>query len=378
MAKNERMLKAKEDKFDEYFTEYKAIASELPHYREHLKGKIIYCNCDDPGYSNFWKYFHNNFASLGLKKLISTHFVKDSEPSYKIEYTGGDDFNLDAGKVSTIYGDGIYTAGDFRSKDCIKLLEEADIVCTNPPFSLFGEYVKQLLDYKKNFVIIGKMTAINNEDLFNLIKNNKVWTGYKSFGGGMDMIVPKTVFDDSKVKKYYINNEGQYIVNIEGVIWYTNLDTSIRHDGLWHKNGILDNTQAHKYYEGNEEFYSDYYNYDGINIEKIEDIPIDYEGYMGVPITIIEKFNPDEIELIGTGSMVEKKYKHTVTESKKTISYVDKTGNIVWSTPYTVAERKLGNGLRIKGKDGKPANTPWSRLIIKIINPIKKSDDVGY
>lgn len=378
MARNSRMLNAKKDPFDEYFTEYKAIASEIPHYRNYFKGKVVYCNCDDPGYSNFWKYFHNNFATLGLKKLISTHFVRDSEPSYKIEYTGGDDFNLDAGKVSTIYGDETYTAGDFRSEDCIKLLKEADIVCTNPPFSLFNQYISQLLEYKKQFIIIGKMSAINNEELFNLIKSNKIWTGYKSFGGGMDMIVPKSVFDEKKVKKYSVNNDGQFIVNIEGVIWYTNLDTSIRHDGLWHKNGEIDNTQAHKYYEGNEEFYDEYFNFDGINIEKIEDIPVDYKGYLGVPITIIEKFNPDEIELVGTGSMVEKKYKHTVTESKKVISYVDKQNNIIWSTPYTVSERKLGNGLRIKGKDGLPANTPWSRLIIKIINPIKRSDDVGY
>jgi len=285
---------------------------------------------------------------------------------------------MDAGNVSTIYGDGIYTAGDFRSADCVKLLEEADIVCTNPPFSIFNQYIKQLLDYRKKFIIIGKMTAINNEELFTLIKNNELWTGYKSFGGGMDMIVPNSVFDEKKVKKYYVNNEGQYIVNIEGVIWYTNLDTQNRHDGLWHKNGIFDHTQAHKYYEGNEGYYIDYYNYDAINIEQLEDIPIDYTGYLGVPITYIEKFNPDEIELIGTGSMVKKKYTHTVTESKKTISYVDKEGNIVWSTPYTVSERKLGNGLRLKGKDGNPANTPWSRIIIRIKNPISKKNDKGY
>lgn len=378
MSKNERMLKAKDTKFDEYFTEYRAISTEIPHYREHLKGKIIYCNCDDPVYSNFWRYFHNNFSSLGIKKLISTHYVKDSEPSYKIEYTGGDDFNMDAGKVTQIVGDGEYTAGDFRSKDCIKLLKEADIVITNPPFSLFNEYIKQLLEYNKKFIIIGKMSAINNNDLFPLLKDNKIWTGYKSFGGGMDMIVPKEYFDESKVKKYIVNAEGQFIVNIEGVIWYTNIDTSIRHDGLWHKNGELDKTQAHRYYEGNEDNYPKYYNFDGIDVDSIANIPIDYEGYIGVPITIMEKFNPEEIELIGTGSSVKKKYIHTVTEKKKTISYVDKNGNIVWSTPYSVPERKLGNGLRIMGIDGKPANSPFSRLIIRIINPIKKDDDLGY
>ena len=353
MAKNTRMLNAKISQFDEYFTEYRAIANEIPHYREHLKNKVIYMNCDDPFSSNFWRYFHNNFTSLGLKKIISTHFVKNSEPSYMLEYDGGDDFNMDAGKINPIYGDELYTAGDFRSKDCIGLLNKADIVITNPPFSLFREFLEQLLDHNKEFIVIGNMSAINNKDFFPLLKDNQLWTGYKPYSGGMDMIVPEKDFDPNKVKKYTINGAGQYIVNVEGVIWYTNIDTQKRKDGFWHKNGVFDMEISHKYYEGNESYYLNYDNFDGIDVRQLSDIPIDYTGKMGVPITFFEKYNPDEFELIGIGS-------------GKSAASIGVTKNYRGRTDIAYT---LPDGTQ---------KCPFSRLIVKNKNPIKKSDDKGF
>lgn len=375
MAKNKNMLDAKANPFDEFYTEYQAVSNEISHYRNSLKGKIIYCNCDDPSSSNFWRYFHNNFASLGLKELISTHFVKDSEPSYSMSYKGGNDFDMDCGKIATIHGNEKYTAGDFRSDECIKLLKKADIICTNPPFSLFNDYINQLIDYNKKFIIIGKMSAINNSDFFNLLKNNKLWFGYGFDKGNAYFKIPPD-FDTSKYSKDVYNPETG-LVKFRNCCWYTNIDISKRHDGLWHINGEFNKTQSHKYYEGNEDYYSKYYNLDGIDVTEIADIPIDYDGYMGVPITIMENFNPDEIELIATGSQIEKKLKHTVTQAKKTISYIDKDGKIVWSCPYSIPERKIGNCLRLSN-DGNPGDVPYSRVIIKNKNPIKKVNDLGY
>lgn len=375
MSKNKNMLEAKANPFDEFYTEYQAVSNEISHYRNSLKGKVIYCNCDDPASSNFWRYFHNNFASLGLKELISTHFVKDSEPSYSMSYKGGNDFDMDCGKITTIYGNEKYTAGDFRSDECIKLLKKADIICTNPPFSLFNDYINQLMNYNKKFIIIGKMSAINNADFFSLLKNNKLWFGYGFDKGNAYFRIPKD-FDTSKYSKDVYNPETG-LVKFRNCCWYTNIDISKRHDGLWHINGEFNKTQSHKYYEGNEDYYSKYYNLDGIDVTEIADIPIDYDGYMGVPITIMENFNPDEIELIATGTQIEKKYKHTVTEAKKTISYIDKNGKAIWSCPYSVPERKIGNSLRLSN-NGIPGDTPYSRVIIKNKKPIKKSDDLGY
>ena len=371
MADNKGLLNAKNQKFDEYFTEYSSISNELPHYRSHFKGQIVYCNCDDPAWSNFWKFFHSNFASLGLKKLIATHYARDSEPSYAMIYEGGNDFDLDAGMIVEIRGNAVnvdgniifYNAGDFRSDACVELLKESTLVVTNPPFSLFREYVAQLLAYDKKFIIIGHMTAINNKDFFPLIKNNQIWTGYKKFGGGMDMIVPPDVFDKEKVKNYHVDSAGNYIVNVMGVIWYTNIDTSKRHDGLWHKNGKFDDSQAHHYYEGNEDTYVKFDNYDGIDISILKPngkregtcdiIPIDYAGNMAVPITIFDKYNPDELEIVGLPTGV------SGASIGVTRNYRGRT-DIAFTMPN--GEKKC----------------PFSRVIVRNRNPIKKSDDLGY
>lgn len=348
MANNDKLMNAKEVKFDEFYTEYNTISDELTHYRNHLRGKIVYLNCDDPFSSNFWRYFHNNFASLGLKKLISTHYVKDSEPSYKIEYTGGDDFNMDAGKVSTIYGDNNYTAGDFRSEECIKLLKESDIVCTNPPFSLFGEYIKQLIDYEKKFIIIGNMNAAHNKNIFPLFRDNKIWYGASIHSGGVDFRLPDDIeFYSSNV----FQKNGHPYINLAGIRWYTNLDISYRHEGLWHKNGEFDKTIAHNYYEGNEEKYIHYDNFDAIDVKSANEIPIDYPGMMGVPVTFLDKYNPDEFQIVGIGSG------SMAAEIGVKRNYRGRT-----DIAYTI--------------DGK-SKCPFSRVIIINKNPISKLEDTG-
>ena len=375
MADNKKMQNAKAVKNDEFFTEYSTISNEMGHYRSQLKDQIIYCNCDDPAWSNFWKYFHSNFASLGLKKLISTHYSKDSEPSYAMIYEGGDDFNVDAGTIIPIEGNGDYHAGDFRSDACLKLLAEATLVSTNPPFSLFREYVAQLVDHGKKFIILGNQNASHNKDIFPLFKENKIWYGASIHSGGIDFRMPDDYEEYSS--NVFIRN-GHHYINLAGIRWFTNMDVKYRHDGLWHKNGKFDNTQAHCYYEGNEDKYPHYYNFDGIDVDSANNIPIDYPGYMGVPVTILDKFNPEELEILGTGSDVEKTLTHTVLEEKKTIGYIRPDGTVVWSTPYTVSERKLGNGLRIMDANSTPGTSPFSRVVVRNLHPIKKSDDLGY
>ena len=340
MAKHDGLRAAKSAANDEFYTQYNDIANEIPHYRPHFMGKVVYCNCDDPTSSNFWIYFHNNFKSLGLKKLISTHYQKDTEPSYALIYEGGDDFNMKAGKTIEIVGnlseDGktFYTAGDFRSDACIELLKKADIVCTNPPFSLFRQYLAQLVEYNKKFLIIGNINAITYKEVFPLIKENQIWIGYKFNGKPMEFIVPDDYPLKGSVNGYL--PDGRKYVGVGGTCWYTNLDIPKRHDGLWHKNGKFDNAKAHCYYEGFEDNYPKYDNYDAIEVSKTKDIPIDYPGVMGVPITWLDKYNPDEFEII--------KFR--------------------------------------KGDDGKDLcvnkKCPYFRILIRNRNPIRKEDDKGY
>lgn len=289
--KNSNLHAAKSAKNDEFYTQYNDIAEELKHYKEHFKGKVVYCNCDDPEWSNFWKYFHNNFRSLGLKKLISTHYAPGFEVSYAKIYEGGDDFNMEAGTTIDIYGNDDYAPGDFRSDDSIQFLEECDICCTNPPFSLFRSFISQLMAYEKKFIIIGNKNALANKDIFPLVKNNKIWTGVRGFSGGMWFYAEY----EGKTEKIV---DGKKVINVPS-IWFTNLDITKRHDGLWHHNGEFDKTKAHTYYEGFEDFYPKYDNYDAINVDKTKDIPIDYEGVLGVPITFLDKYNPDEFEILG-------------------------------------------------------------------------------
>ena len=261
MVKNANLHKAKNAKNDEFYTQLTDVAKELMHYKKHFKDKIVFCNCDDPTWSAFWKYFHLNFAELGLKKLISTHYDRE-EATYKMEYTGGDDNDIEAGLKTPLEGN-----GDFRNQECLDLLDECDIVVTNPPFSLFRDYVAVLMEHEKKFLIIGNKNAITYKEFFPLLKDDEVWIGCT--------IVKEFLQPDGSIKKF--GNIG----------WFTNLDVAKRHEKLilW------------KNYTPEE--YPTYDNYDSINVNKVSDIPCDYNGVMGVPITFMDKYNPEQFEIVG-------------------------------------------------------------------------------
>ena len=272
MARNSNLSSAKSAKNDEFYTQLADIENELRHYREHFRGKVVFLNCDDPAESNFWKYFSLSFEHLGLRSVIATHYETD-KPSYKLEITG--DVNRD-GKTNRL--DTIKTPlkqnGDFRSPECIEILKASDIVCTNPPFSLFRAYIAQLVEHNKKFLVIGNLNAITYKEIFKLIKENKIWLGHtspKEFG----ILVGEP---SSKPTQKFGN-----------ICWFTNLEIKKRNEEL-----IL-----HRTYKGNEAAYPKYDNYDAINVNKVADIPVDYYGVMGVPITFLDKYNPDQFEILG-------------------------------------------------------------------------------
>lgn len=323
---NSQLSAAKKAKNDEFYTRMTDIEHELVHYRDHFKGKVVLCNCDDPFESNFFKYFALNFNRLGLKRLTATCYsgspiaggeyqpplfdddVDENTGRHRRAYKavvnvfrdttgdGGLDMDdirnlLDSGEneLTELHGDGTYGAGDFRSKECLELLDEADIVVTNPPFSLFREYVATLMEHEKKFVVLGNMNAITYKEVFPLLRDNKMWTGFKHFGGGMNMIQPKGSFDSTKTKSYEVDEKGNIIKNVMGVIWYTNLDIKKRHEDLL----------LYRRYADDPSKYPKYDNYDAIEVSKVKDIPEDYWGVMGVPITFMDKYNPAQFELIG-------------------------------------------------------------------------------
>ena len=278
------LQKAKNDKKDEFYTQLKDIENELKYYEYYFKDKIVYCNCDNPEWSNFWKYFEMNFEYLGLKKVIATHYEKN-QPTYKLELTK----NVNSEGVISIKSvkTPLMENGDFRSQECIEILKEADIVVTNPPFSLFRKYVAQLIEYNKKFIIIGNQNAITYRDIFPLIKNNKLWLGV-SINGNTEFRIP----DDYPLRasKFRVDDKGQKFISVKGVRWFTNLDHKKRNEEL-----ILYKTYT-------EEEYHKYDNYDAINVNKTKEIPVDYDGVMGVPITFLDKYNHEQFEIIGLGN----------------------------------------------------------------------------
>ena len=299
MAGNANLRKADGAKNDDFYTQLTDIERELKHYKEHFKDKIVFCNCDDPYESNFFKYFAMNFNYLGLKKLIATCYnsspIVGSQLSlfpeknpYKIEITEVVDSNgdgaIDLSDVEYLLKNKNNTraklkSGDFRSDECVELLKECDIVVTNPPFSLFREYVAQLVEYKKQFIIIGNQNALTYKEIFPLIKENKVWLGYHS--GAQTFQVP-IGFEQNNT---YMQNGLKY-AKFGNICWFTNVETEKRHENLLlYKNYI-------------PEEYKKYDNYDAINVDKVTDIPCDYDGIMGVPITFIDKYNPEQFEII--------------------------------------------------------------------------------
>lgn len=257
---NANLKKAKKAKNDEFYTQLTDVAKELMHYKEHFKDKIVLCNCDNPTWSSFWKYFHLNFQELGLKKLISTHYDRE-ETTYKMEYTGGNDSDIEIGVKTPLEGN-----GDFRNQECLDSLDECDIVVTNPPFSLFREYVAVLMKHDKNFLIIGNKNAITYKEFFPLLKNDEVWIGFNN--------VHEFEQPDGSIKKF------------RNIGWFTNLDVAKRHEKLilW------------KNYTPEE--YPKYDNYDAINVDKVSEIPCDYDGVMGVPITFMDVYCPEQFDIV--------------------------------------------------------------------------------
>ncbi len=291
-ATNKLLQKAKKSKSDEFYTQLCDIENELKHYKTHFQNKVVFCNCDDPRVSNFFKYFFVNFRELGLKKLITACYKEQTadlfndgsgENGFFSEYTGDDKKIGQSNMTDIVYFHG---DGDFRNSESIELLKKSDIVVTNPPFSLFREYVEQLVKHDKKFLIIGNVNAITYKEIFKLIKENKAWLGINLGRGVSGFIVPQHY--ELYGTEVRIDDFGNRIVSPNNCLWLTNLDTFKRHEDI-----ILS-----KKYFGNENEYPKYDNYDGINVNKTQDIPLDYKGVMGVPITFLHKFNPDQFEII--------------------------------------------------------------------------------
>ncbi len=329
---NSGLHSAKRNKKDEFYTQIEDISAELKHYRAHFKDKVVYCNCDDPANSGFFKYFGLNFEFLGLNKLITTCYrsqtadlfsKNDSERALKLEYCGGaknSNFTIADCEQTLLEND-----GDFRTEECVEILKTADIIVTNPPFSLFREYVAQLIKFNKKFLIIGHQNAITYKEIFPLIKSNKMWLGFGFKGGAAHF----TTADYEDYAKAGDHRDG--MIRVSGVVWFTNLDHNKRHEEL-----ILV-----KKYRKNESDYPHYDNYDAIEISKTKDIPNNFTGAMGVPITFLTKFNPDQFEIIGA----------TESEGKG-------FSNGLWIPGSRVAQGTV-NGERV-----------YKRIFIKNRNPI--------
>ncbi len=292
MVKNKSLGNARLNREDEFYTQLTDIEKEVGHYKEHFKGKTVLCNCDDPRISNFFKYFALKFKELGLKRLISTCYKNQEvdlfsqnncEKAVWLDYYGNpnDPTNTD---FSTVEVKELKSDGDFRSPECIELLKQADIVVTNPPFSLFREYVPILMKHEKKFLILGNQNAITYKEIFKYIKENKIWLGYKA--GDMSFKVPD--YYEPRKTRYWEDENGQKWRSMGNICWFTNLDIAKRHEDL-----VL-----YKKYSENE--YPKYDNYNAIEVSKTANIPMDYDGAMGVPITFLYKYNPDQFEILWT------------------------------------------------------------------------------
>ena len=310
MSTKKKLNQARLNKKDEFYTRLEDINRELRHYRNHFKDKVVYCNCDDPKVSNFFHYFSYKFEKLGLKKLVTTSYKNknmdlfsqnNSESSIKLEYLGDKNSN------------------------------------TNPPFSLFREYVSQLIKYNKKFIIVGHQNAISYKEIFSLLIDNKIWLGYGFKGGAGHFI-----------NKHYENfatasNKMEGMIRVSGVVWFTNLDIKKRHEDI----------RLFKKYNPDE--YPAYENFDAINVNKTKDIPCDFKGKMGVPITFINKFNPEQFELIGLG--------------------ISSSGLKIGVKPYKPEHRKFRKEVQKRGAvDGDlyliengEVKVPYARIIIKNI-----------
>lgn len=308
---NKNLNAAKTAKKDEFYTQLTDIERELQHYWPHFRDKVVLCNCDDPYESNFFKYFALRFNQLGLKKLICTCYngspVQGNELLLRFEPWDDDDeikkkaYKVEITEVKDLNGDGAVDlsdvryllqndknvlatlqTGDFRDPECIELLKQADIVVTNPPFSLFREYIGQLMEYGKKFLIIGNQNNVTYKEIFPLLMENKVWLGYKS--GDMAFKVPDDY--EARETRYWQDESGQKWRSLGNICWFTNLDHNKRHE-------MLDLVCRYS-----SEEYPTYDNYDAINVNKVDNIPYDYEGAMGVPITFLDKYSPEQFDIL--------------------------------------------------------------------------------
>ena len=306
MSLNRNLREAKRQKNDDFYTQLPDIENELKHYKKHFAGKVVYCNCDDPKISNFYKYFSLNFEALGLKKLITTCY-KNQYMDLFSDHTSENAVWLECNQGT--YEKGAYVPsdpvvrhlggdGDFRSGECVELLKQADIVVTNPPFSLFREYVAQLVQYGKKFLIIGNVNAVTYKEIFPLIKEDRIWLGPSITSGDREFGVPDHY--PLTAATHRIDENGNKFIRVKGVRWFTNLDHAKRHQEL-----IL-----YKRYSPEE--YPTYDNYDAINVDKTAEIPMDWNGAMGVPITFLDKHNPEQFEILGFSSLWDDGFKsHT-------------------------------------------------------------------
>lgn len=281
MAKNSNLHAAKVAKNDEFYTMLTDIEKEMSHYKDFFKGKVVYCNCDDARESNFFKYFSLNFEFLGLKKLITTGYKAEGKGVVLI-YEGDKNGNRKVDDAEVIVRE-LEGNGDFRSAECIEFLKEADVVVTNPPFSLFREYVKQLMDYGKKFIIIGNKNAISYKEIFPYIKNNELWLGCTITSGDREFLIPESYVTHSPSLR--VDENGNRYLRVPGVCWFTNLSNELR------------NTPLDLYKKYSNE-YPKYDNYDAIEVSKTTDIPMDYDGVMGVPITFLFKYCPKQFEIV--------------------------------------------------------------------------------
>lgn len=290
-ATNSTLHNAKSSKSDEFYTLLEDIEKELVYYKDCFREKTVYCNCDNPKESNFFKYFFNNFRFLGLKKLVASYYIPNTKNLFNdsdLEHGGyiecsGDDIDTDIADLQCkkLNGD-----GDFRSQECISLLKEADIIVTNPPFSLFREHLSQIIRYNKDFLVIGNINAITYQEVFHLIQTNQAWLGVHLGRGISGFKVPDHY--EMYGTETRIADNGDRIISPNNCLWLTNLDMQTRHN-------LLNLT---KVYKGNEDLYPKFDNFDGINVNRTQDIPMDYDGVIGVPITFLHKYNPSQFEII--------------------------------------------------------------------------------
>ena len=389
---NDALLNAKIQQNDEFYTLYEYIQKEVNAYLEFdpdaFKDKVVLCPCDDPEWSNFTKFFAQNFEVLGLKKLISTSFslkckkekytkyhqtslFEESFPQYdevKAETKGKiftltrrkDKTKIDYDDLEWKYLEG---TGDFASEEIKALRDKADIIVTNPPFSLFIDFVSWIFEANKKFLIIGQIGMATYKNIFSHIKNNEMWVGATCNNEDMVFEVPEgaNVNPKDKEKAARMGYIGNY-TRQGNACWFTNIDHGRRHAPL-NLMTAADNLKFSKHKELRENGYLTYFNYDGIDVPYVDSIPSDYDGVMGVPTSFLDKYNPEQFEIIDNGAYAPKTLEHVAYKNKNIICY-EKDGVPVWTTSYTVSERKAGNGLRLS-VNGLPGSLPYGRILIK-------------